>query len=1419
MSDQDFVHLHVHTEFSLLDGLSKIKKLAARAKELNMRALAITDHGVMFGVIDFYRACKDAGIKPIIGMEGYLARRTMADRDPKLDAKAYHLLMLARDAQGYQNLCKIASAAQLEGYYYRPRTDRAYLEAHKDGIITTTGCLAAQIPGMILDGQDEQARRLIHEYVDLFGRDNFYLELQNHQINELKPVNDWLIDIAQRDNLKLLATNDVHYVLDTDFEPHDTLLCIQTSAAKAEANRMRMSDNSYFLSSQAQMWAAFGHIQDGAPLTNSLLIAEMCDVNLDKKEYHLPVFPVPEGHTSGSYLRYLTEKGLRWRFPGIHEEALLRERIDRELTIIGDMGFETYFLIVWDLSEFARHADIWWNVRGSGAGSLVAYCLGITNIDPIQNNLLFERFLNPGRVSMPDIDLDYPDDRRAEMIAYCTRKYGEDKVAAIITFGTLGAKAAVRDVGRVLDVPLDLVNQAAKLIPTEPKPKPVMQYVDDNPDLRRMYDTIPDIKRIVDTASELQGVARHASTHAAGIIIADQALDAYLPLHRLTNESKGGNGEDTALKQVTQFPMETCESIGLLKVDFLGLSTLTQLRRACELIERQHGIHYDMGNIPYRPTGDPEADRRLSQAFEMISRGETVGVFQVESTGMQEMLRGMRPSRFEHIVAAVSLYRPGPMDYIPTYNRRLHGEEPVEYHHEKLRPILEETMGIPIYQEQLMQIASELFGYALGDADLMRRAVSKKKKEDLQKHRQIFVDNGPNFGVDAETANRIFDDIDKFANYGFNKCIVSDTNIVDADTGAVVTVGDLASGKAQVRRTLTLDLTTQRIVPGEISHVHENGIKPVYTLTTESGRTITATDNHPFLAREGWRELGDLAVGMEIGVAADTRWDKIVSIEYVGEEMTYDLTVPGTHNFIANDIIVHNSHAVDYAVITCQSAYLKCHYTEEYMAALLSVYFDDSEKVTTFLTECKRLNISILPPDVNHSLLDFDIQPAPNGKRGIRFGLAAVKNAGVGALSHIIEARDQGGIFTSLQDFCERVDLRLVGKRTIESLVKVGAFEAYGNRATLMGALDRVMSFSAERHKAREIGQMSMFGGLGDAGFDDLLANLPNVEEVSQREMLNWEKELLGFYVSSHPIDPVLDIIKGSSFQTTRDLRSAPPEYGGRPVRIVGLVAGIRRLPTKNHEMMGIVQLEDHFSTIDVVLFPRTWRKFEDLVIEGAVLQFNGKLDLTRNDPQVICEGVLDQFDAVTSDGDSFASAHDTIKPNWIPDDDTAFTSAPDMPAWEPTDAHSTANGTPDASAVPNANSSGSGGPAPNNGDYTRHKIASSAQEPPGFDDLPWLTDNPSLDLPPVEAGDTTTAASRLLVVRFVRTSDRERDARRFGKLYNLITSYPGEDHFVIEVQDETGVKPFEFPDTTGICDALLNMLHKQIGADNVTIR
>ncbi len=1295
-SDRNFVHLHLHTEYSLLDGFARIDRAVKYAKELGMPALAITDHGTMFGVIDFYRACTKAGIKPIIGVEAYLARRTRFDRDSQLDAKPFHMLLLAKNETGYKNLLKLSSAAQLEGYYYRPRIDRDLLAAHAEGVIATSGCLAAEIPRMVVEGRDDEARELIGWYQDVFGPENFFLELQAHDIPELYTLNNWLLENSAYAGVPLVATNDVHYVRETDYDIHDTLLCIQTGTLKKETNRMQMSGgNSYYLRTQQEMWDLFGAEAPEA-LTNTLLITEMIgDVGLESKGYHLPIFPVPERFDDAkAFLRYLCEKGLRWRYGGRsgNDEAL-RERLEYELYTIDDMGFNTYFLIVWDLCEFARSKDIWWNVRGSGAGSMVAYVLGITNLDPIENQLIFERFLNPGRRSMPDFDLDYPEDRRYEMIEYCTNKYGRDKVAAIITFGTLAAKGAIRDVGRALDMPLPDVNAIAALVPTVAKPPKIYQMLGQDEDKQELanqefidlYKSNPHARQVIDLAMSIEGVPRHASTHAAGIIVADRPLVEYLPLHRPT---KGSDTDNNPVKMVTQFPMETAESIGLLKIDFLGLSTLTYLRRACELIEQYHGIRYDMSNIPYRPEpDDPDTTHKVAQMFEMLGRGETVGVFQLESSGMRQMLRGMRPKTFEHVIAAIALYRPGPLQFIPQFNRRLHGDEQPDYLHPKLEPIIGNTYGIITYQEQIMQIASSLFGYSLADADLMRRAVSKKKAADLQTHRAIFIEQGPKFGVDKETAGKIFDQIEFFANYGFNK-----------------------------------------------------------------------------------------------------------------------------------------SHAADYAVITCQTAYLKCHYPHEYMTALMSVYADDSTKVATFAADCERLGIQILPPCVNHSRLDFTIEPDATGKRHIRYGLLSVKNVGAMVVEHILQQRDEGGPFQDVDDFLSRCDMRAVGKRALEPLIRVGALDVFGiERPALLHNLELMMSHSVSLHKAADVGQSSLFDLLG--GGEDGQPSATSVmamfeyprEEVPKREQLRWEKELLGFYVSDHPLRAVAQQISSVVTHNSLQLLEEGENLTGHRVVVAGMVSNIRILHTKKGEQMAILVVEDLHGFITCVLFPRTWNNFKNEVEEDVVLFFIGKIDVRRDEVQVLVDEVTPRQKAIDAEPSeyelatpaSLAALASSFPSDLFDESKSDDDSEPDVPPMFIADADlqepEWMRGEEDYSPIQPKSVAAAAPPAPSLAVSETHVTDSVT------DDSPTLpkAESKRTQIPLSNGHHQPTAARQRIVVLYESpTGDFEQDSSRIKQLHNVISQFPGQDEMAIHyISPETNVL-LEFPEMpVGICEDMLDEL------------
>ena len=1315
----EFVHLHVHTEYSLLDGQSRISGLIDRAIELDMPAVGISDHGVMFGVIDFYRKAKSSDIKPVIGMEAYLAPRTRFDKDAQLDKRPFHMLLYAKNNTGYRNLMKLASKAQLEGYYYRPRVDWDLLSEYSEGIIATSGCLAAEIPRLVEDGREADAKDKIGQYLEVFGEDNFYLELQPHNIDLLSSLNQWLVEYrkSEHTNVQFYASNDVHYVNQADADVHDTLLCIQTGALKSELNRMRMSpDTSYFMKSAFEMREEF--LKHGMPpemideaFRNSLKIAEMTNIDLDDRTYKLPVFPVPAefDEDEAKYLRYLVEMGLSWRFPNSENDPVLTKRIDRELGIISDMGFNTYFLIVWDLCEFAREADIWWNVRGSGAGSLVAYCLGITNIDPIQNSLLFERFLNPGRVSMPDIDLDYPDDRRGEMIAYAADKYGKDKVAAIITFGTMGAKAAVKDVGRALGVDLVKVNRATSLIPQEARQKKIAEYIEINPELQDFYNKDAEIKRMMDTAIQLQGLTRHASTHAAGVIIADKPLDEYTPLHRITGTDPSGG----SLTSVTQFPMETAESIGLLKVDFLGLSTLTILRKACDLINKHHGTNFNMDNVPYRHDDmindlSDEEKTRLDEAFAMMGRGETVGVFQVESPGMQQMLRGMRPQKFEHIIAGISLYRPGPMDFIPDYNKRLHGEEETPFHHEKLKPIVSETYGILVYQEQIMQVAGELFGYELGEADLMRRAVSKKKAKALKEHKTIFMERGPDNGIPTDVAEKIFDEIEFFANYGFNK-----------------------------------------------------------------------------------------------------------------------------------------SHASDYAVITVQTAYLKCHYPAEYMTALLSVQFDNSDKVATFLEECRRLQIPVLPPHINFSAVDFDIEDTEDGLRGIRFGMGAIKNAGVGALQHIIDERNANGQFNSLADFCHRVDLRQVGKRTVESLIKVGAFgEEWGARDDLLYSMERIVGFSADYHKAQEVGQMSLFGEAMGMGEEQIaIPTAPVRQQYTRRVQLGWEKELMGLYVSGRPVDRHIDKFQAmGNTATVADLKNPDIPPPSEQLRVAGELVSIRKILTKNNDAMAVAVIEDwHESagTIDVVMFPRTWTQIREHVYEykreraekenevitddsifelneGDIVVVMGKYDDGRGDVQIICDKVSFEFEMMTAEEIS-----DTM--NTRSSSELSYMNGASAPA----------NGNGHYEQAPSEEP-----PPPEYDEETGEilqdappspapALATSApvtQEVNGNGSLAWANGQASAEDSQIFADLTgISSIGQALVhisVHIPRTSNTQHDRLKLRRIHRACVSYPGEDTFSIVIEGSKKPQVMDFPNhTTGMCEALMTELSEIVDIENIHIQ
>jgi DNA polymerase-3 subunit alpha len=1279
-----FVHLHVHSEYSLLDGLSRIPRLIDRAVELGMPAIALTDHGAMYGVVDFYRTAKKAGIKPIVGMEAYLSARGMHDKEAQLDSRSFHLILLAENDTGYSNLLKIASAAQLEGFYYLPRIDREYLASHNEGLITTTGCLSGEVPRALLQGKSDHARQLLDWYFEVFGRDRFFFELQDHGIPELPEINKTLIDLAKRYQGRLVATNDVHYVNPQDAELQDILLCIQTGAVRTDPDRMRMTDSSYYLRTPQEMQELFADVPEA--LQNTLWIAERCEVNLDFAGYHLPNFEVPDNQTPKSYLRSLCEQGLIKRYGSRADDSLYHERLDYELTIINQMGFDTYFLIVWDLCRFAREHAIWYNARGSAAGSIVAYCLEITLVDPFEHGLIFERFLNPGRVSMPDIDLDFQDDMRCQLLEYTADKYGRDKVAQIITFGTLGARAAIRDVGRVLDIPLPEVDRVAKMVPNIPgKPVSIPEALESVSALREIYDETSYLHELIDTAAKLEGVARNAGTHAAGVIITDVPIVEYIPLNRPT----GGSLEESPIGAVTQFDLNVLDSLGLLKVDFLGLSTLTVMARACCLINDRHGIKLDIHSIPL---DDPET-------YELMGRGDVLGIFQVEGAGIRRYLMDMKPRELANVVAMVALYRPGPLEFIPTYINRMHGRDSITYHHPALESIFEETFGIPVYQEQIMSAVMELAGYTPSEADDLRRAISKKKAKALKKHRGKFIEGAIERGIERSNAVNIFDDWMNFARYGFNK-----------------------------------------------------------------------------------------------------------------------------------------AHAADYGVIAVETAYLKAHFPIEYLTALLSVFKHDIDKVSLYIADCRRLGIDVLPPDINMSDLDFRIEDRVDKPAAIRFGLGAVKNVGEGAVEVVLKAREEGGSFESLEDFARRVDLRHVGKRALDSLVRVGALDVLGLRIALLDSLERITALSAAHFRAIEIGQMSLFGAI--TGVADNLTLPSASSEVPRRRQLGWEKELLGIYVSDHPINQHMESLTRVVTHFSAELGEAAH---GQQVCVAGEVCHIRPYQTRSGKAMGFVTLEDLQGTIELVVFNRVWRDVSKWLQSDMIVVVKGKIDSERGDPKVLVDMITADLEKVQplKDTPQMAKMRATEdKPTSQQQDllsspsDFESTELPPLPEAEPCwEVHAADTGSqtpveldpmhdvPDEPYSQDPKVSPSASPEKETWDVLDSVDVDNTPEESDLSivssgDLVLADQAISFNLDQVRRNDL-----HMITVLIRSTGDRHRDGLRMRRVHGLLTSYPGNDRFTFHVFETSRRYHLEFPSsTTGYCPELHAQLLSLLGEGAIQI-
>lgn len=1072
-----FTHLHVHTEYSLLDGSNKIKEYVARVKELGMDSAAITDHGVMYGCIDFYRAAKEAGINPILGCEVYVAPGSRFDKEMQHgEDRYYHLVLLAENNQGYSNLMKIVSAGFVEGYYYKPRVDLEVLEKYHEGIIALSACLAGEIPRFLTRGLYEEGKKAALRYQEIFGKNNFFLELQNHGIPEQEMVNQQLVRMSSETGIELVCTNDVHYTYAEDAGSHDILLCIQTGKKVQDEDRMRYEGGQYYVKSEAEMAALFPYAPQA--LENTKKIGDRCHVEIEFGVTKLPKYDVPDGYTSWEYLNKLCWEGLEEKYHPVTEE--LKERLTYELNTIKTMGYVDYFLIVWDFIHYAKEHDIMVGPgRGSAAGSIVSYCLDITTLDPIRYNLLFERFLNPNRVTMPDIDVDFCFERRQEVIDYVVRKYGKERVVQIVTFGTMAARGVIRDVGRVLDLPYAICDSVAKMIPNE-LGITIDKALKMNPELKKLYDGDDSIHNLIDMARRLEGLPRHTSMHAAGVVISPKAVDEFVPLSR---------GADDVI--TTQYTMTTLEELGLLKMDFLGLRTLTVIQNAVKLINADGRHHVDMHEIDYN-------DKAV---FDMIGTGKTDGIFQLESSGMKSFMKELKPHNLEDIIAGISLYRPGPMDFIPRYIKGKNEPASITYECPQLEEILEPTYGCIVYQEQVMQIVMKLAGYDLGRSDLVRRAMSKKKADVMAKERQYFVYGNDELGVpgciangiDEATANRIFDEMTDFAKYAFNK-----------------------------------------------------------------------------------------------------------------------------------------SHAAAYTIVSYQTAWLKYYYPVEFMAALMTSVIDNSVKVAEYIMTCRQMGIKILPPDINHGVSSFSVD---NGM--ILYGLSAVKSIGRPVVAAIEQERTLAGPFTSLKNFIERMSGREVNKRSIENFIKAGAFDSFGaTRRQQMMVYAQIMDQVAQDRKKNISGQMTLFDFMDEEEKQAFEIRYPNVGEYDKGTLLSFEKEVLGVYISGHPLDDVAESWRRNVTAVTSDFYvneeiGMPNVVDQSLVVIGGMVTGKTVKSTKNNKMMAFIQLEDLLGTVEVIIFPNDYEKYQAELTEEAKLYIKGRVSASEDQQAKLIAEKIIPFDKV----------------------------------------------------------------------------------------------------------------------------------------------------------------------------------------------
>ncbi len=1207
---EQFVHLHNHSEYSLLDGFSRLEQMANRAAELGMPAIALTDHGNVHGAIDFYQACKAQGVKPIIGVEGYVAPGSRFEKDSN-DRFPHHLTVLAQTQTGYRNLLRLVSAGHLEGFYYRPRMDRELLARHNEGLVVLSGCPSGELPKLIANGNDAEAARVVDWYREVFGG-RYYLELMHHDgVDNLDVINRGLMRIAGETGVPVVATNDAHYVMQAHAPLQDVLTCIQTNSNVDDPKRLRMTDDSYYLKSAGEMAALWRETPEAT--LNTLRIAESCEVEIDFGTTLLPHYPVPQGMTSMTYLRQLCAEGLRRRIPAPTPEVTTR--LEYELEVVEKTDFADYFLVVWDIFKFVNRRRILSAVRGSAAASLVLYCLEVTEINPLEHSLVFERFLNLERKEMPDIDMDFQDDRREEVIRYCVERYGRDHVAQIITFGTLGARAALRDVARALNLGNPAGDRLARMIPTR-LGITLDDALKENSELANLRNSDETSRRIIETALDLEGAVRHASTHAAGVVISEDPLTDYVALQRSTSD-------DDDAPPTTQFAMGPVASVGLLKMDFLGLTNLTILDRAMALIAETRGEHLSLPDIP---VDDPKT-------FDLLSSGETFGVFQLEGGGMRRNIRLLQPNSIADVSAMIALYRPGPMEHINTFVEAKHGRAAIQYPHEGLKDILEDTYGVIVYQDQVLLIAQEFGGYTLGEADILRKAMGKKIPEVMAAERDKFIAGAQRKGYSAGLATRIFDLIEPFAGYAFNK-----------------------------------------------------------------------------------------------------------------------------------------AHSISYAMIAYWTAYFRANYPTEYVAALLNAATGNSDKVGDCVREARRNKIDVLLPDVNHSTASFAIELTDGNRTAIRFGLAAVKNVGRAAVTPIVESRKEGGPFTSLEDFCRRVDFRAFNSLAMESLIKVGAFDSLGHRGGLVEASERIMALGQRQTRLRESGQTSMFDLFGENSPVPIPEiEIPVTDDVNDRERTKWEKEMLGVELTESNFTREMYTMSDRFVVFATELTA---DKAGQSVHALGQIADVRSRTTKQGKQFLAMSLQLLDGGVELVVWPNVLETTEGLWQEGRYLTVKGQVREWDGRVSISVEEAREYIFPGTAESDRSPGR---AEPLASPDPPPQFDSP--VPA------------------------KGNGATIP----PQRHVVAESAAGP--------------IAASTPETSDPAPAEGAGVMVRLMESGHLTEDRGKLEDVVRLLLNYRGETPVTLEVATNGNVVKLDMPFAkVEPCDELKSKLSELVGADNVAI-